>query len=116
MALKISTTYNGLKCDYWKILGLTQDALANKTTVIMGLYYNREQRDASPTGFLTRQTVQVDGVDITRATVYAILVQSKPEIVTPEVPEVKDEEGKVTQEFVPAVTKETNPWALAENV
>jgi len=116
MALQLNVSYKGMDCSYWKIITSICDFSTNKTRVILGLYQNKAQRDAGVGNFLERQAVDVDGVDLSRENQYILIKASKPELVTPAKDAVLDADGNVTEPAVEAVYKETNPWALAENV
>jgi len=140
MALKLKEIVNGIECDYWKLITVNQNTIANNTTAILGLYLNKDQRDSWSSGFLKREVFTLDGLDMTRAEIYAKITESKPLLITPaveavagvpevpEIPAVFDEEGNEITPAVPmipaipaieaaeAVYEETNKWALAEAV
>ena len=73
MALKLLKVFKGIPANYWKILSVSEDVLANKTTVGLGMYANDKTRKASVQNFLDHKTIQIAGVDLTRVQIYAAI-------------------------------------------
>lgn len=69
MALKLKTNYKGASAEYWKILSLNFNALENRTTVMLGLYINKDVRDSNAENFLVREPIILEG-EFTRETAY----------------------------------------------
>lgn len=76
MALIKSKDFKGITCEYWKIISATEDYKTGNTNVILGLYENLDARTASVGNFVKREVIQVTGTDLTRADMYAKIVES----------------------------------------
>lgn len=116
MALIKDKLIKGINCPYWKIV----DCNVKTGFVAIAPYVNQESAKVRENMMDGRTTFQIDfPVDVTNPLAYAYgkIKESKKETIeiTPAIDEVKDADGNVTQEAVPAVTeeRETNWFADA---
>ena len=114
MALKKLTNFKGITAEYWKINNVIFDAHNNKTRAILALYVSKEAREQSVDNFLERRVFEFDG-ELSRQEIYPLIKQSNLVLVTPEILEVKDEEGNITTEHADAVYQETNEFFGSED-
>ena len=77
MALKLLQVFKGVPANYWKIISISEDLIAHKTTVCLGLYTNDKSRKARVTNNLDNKIIQIQGVDLTRAQIY-IAIKALP--------------------------------------
>jgi deoxycytidine triphosphate deaminase len=110
MALKKSKEWKGTTAEYWKIISSISDFVSGNTRVILGLYVSKEARDNNANNFVEREVIQVNGIDLNRQQEYALITESKKELISPE---EKDENGNVTKEAV--YSPEMNWFADAED-
>ena len=85
---------NGMAGDYWRIVHSKTDYVSGKTTVVLGLYRDKDRREAGDDNFFHTEVVRVLGLDMQRQDMYAKMKTSQ-----------KDGEGH-----------ETNEWADAKDI
>ena len=73
MALKLERKYNGMSCDYWKIVEAHSNYETDQTIVTVGLYKDEECRQDSVNNILEHKKMRLSGVDLTRAEMYTKL-------------------------------------------
>ena len=73
MALKLMKVFKGIPANYWRIISISEDIVAKKTSVELGLYCNDKTRKASEKNILDSKLVQISGVDLTRPQIYAAI-------------------------------------------
>ena len=119
MALLKNKVIRGVTCPYWKII----DCNVKTGFVAIAPYVNQEAAQTRENMMEGRTSFQIDfPVDVTAPLAYAYskIKESKKEVrvITEAIEEVKDVNGVVTQEAVPAVTEEveTNWFANSEDV
>ena len=106
MALKKVKQIKWINAEYWKIYRNDQSMADNNTCVRLGLYTNKDTRDLDVMNFLELQAYTFDGVDYSRADLYAKIKESKMAyIVVKEA--VYGEAGEILEEEVKELT-ETN--------
>jgi hypothetical protein len=71
MALIKEVQYKGFTSNYWKIMKTTEDVIANRTSVRMGLYKDQDARTEGIGNTLLNQSYDLDGIDKTRASIYS---------------------------------------------
>jgi hypothetical protein len=116
LALIKDKLIKGINCPYWKII----DCNVKTGFVAIAPYVNQESAQVRENMMDGRTAFQIDfPIDVQNPLAYAYgkIKESKKQaiVLTPAVDEVKDAEGNVTQEAVPAVTeeRETNWFADA---
>jgi hypothetical protein len=108
MALAVEFAHKGATVSYHKLIRKIEDVATNKTTSFLASYTNQDTREADIAAYQTLTERQFDGVDLTRAELYALWKAPMPvEVVdTPAVIE-----GGV--EITPAVTREVESNVFA---
>ena len=61
MALQKDYNYKGIIANYWKILDYKYESLSDETIVTIGVYLNKEARDANKLNFIDRIVLEVKG-------------------------------------------------------
>jgi hypothetical protein len=107
LALIKDKLIKGINCPYWKII----DCNVKTGFVAIAPYVNQESAQVRENMMDGRTAFQIDfPIDVQNPLAYAYgkIKESKKEIIeiTLAIDEVKDAEGNVTQEAVPAVTEE----------
>ena len=70
MALQRNEDFNGINCDYWKILRMSSDYVEGLTTAILGLYKDSDTRASDVDNVVTTVKITASGVRETRDTMY----------------------------------------------
>lgn len=70
MGLKRPKNYKGIICQYWKILSATEDVVAGKTLVELGLYFSSETRQLGIENYFLTEKVMIEGTGLTRSEQY----------------------------------------------
>jgi len=70
MALRKIEDFNGVDCNYWKILSLRQDYVHENTTAVLGLYKDSETREEDVNNVILKRKVCAPGVFTTRELMY----------------------------------------------
>jgi len=117
MALIKDKLIKGINCPYWKII----DCNVKTGFVAIAPYVNREAAQTRENMMDGRITINVDfplDVQAPLAYAYSKIKESKKEVrvITEAIEEVKDANGVVTQEAVPAVTEEVETNWFADAV
>lgn len=108
----------GVIVNYWRITRINEN-FDGSVEVYLGGYLNKQGRLDGKTP-IEYKTFQFSERDLSRATAYELLTESKKEVrvITPAVEEVKDEEGNIITEAVAEVTEEVemNEFANAGKI
>jgi len=117
MALLKDKIIKGINCPYWKIV----DCNVKTGQVLIAPYVNQESAKVRDNMMEGRTAFQIDfPVDVASPLAYAYskIKESKKEVrvITEAIEEVKDANGVVTQEAVPAVTEEVETNWFADAV
>jgi len=73
MALTLQTIYKGLTAEYWKIISVSENMMANQTLVRLALYKDKATRDANIADFIDLRALTFDGLDLTREAIYPLI-------------------------------------------
>jgi len=70
MALQKDENFNGITCNYWKILNLTTDYLNETTTALLGLYKDSSTRSDDIDNVVDTIKIVASGINESRADMY----------------------------------------------
>lgn len=70
MALKLIKSFKGKDAEYWKIILAISNYVTGSTRVLLGLYWDRDARDAEIKGWLERKGFTFNQIDMTREEMY----------------------------------------------
>ena len=73
MALKKATKVKGIDCEYHKIITVNENVLGGITNVTLGVYVNKEARDAGVNNYLETKNVTVKGKDLKMVEIYPLI-------------------------------------------
>jgi len=72
MALQKNEDFNGITCNYWKILRIMPDYVLNSTTAILGLYLDSSTRGADVDNVVDMIKISASGLHETRLDMYPL--------------------------------------------
>jgi len=76
MALQLTENYKGVSANYWKITDVEHRVKENRVIVLLSLYLDQQTRQADVENYLKSDELSFDGLDYTRADLYAKIKQT----------------------------------------
>lgn len=106
MALIKIKEFRGIECNYFAMIAYSVRKIGEMTQITLGLYKDKATRDKDPSNCLDQIQYGFEGIR-TEADCFKEIKRSHIDtvVIAEAVPEIKDEQGNVTQEAKPAITK-----------